>query len=45
MKPIGFVGRGNPEDRVARDLLAAGARTVIVDLRDLKSAVNELRGW
>ena len=45
MKPIGFLGRGNPEDRVARDLLAAGARTVIVDLRDLKSAVNELRGW
>ncbi len=45
MRPIGFVGRSRTEGRLARDLLAAGARTVIADLRALKSAIIDLRGW
>ncbi len=45
MRPIGFVGRSPSEGRLARDLNAAGARNVIADLRALKSAVVELRGW
>jgi len=45
MKPIGFVGRSRAEGRLARDLVAAGARTVIADLRALKGAIIDLRGW
>jgi HAD superfamily hydrolase (TIGR01509 family) len=45
MKPIGFVGRSRTEGRLAHDLLAAGARAVIADLRDLKGAIIDLRGW
>ena len=45
MKPIGFVGRSRTEGRLARDLLAAGARAVIADLRALKGAIIDLRGW
>jgi HAD superfamily hydrolase (TIGR01509 family) len=45
MRPIGFIGRGYTEVRLAGDLLAAGARTVIADLRALKGAIIDLRGW
>jgi HAD superfamily hydrolase (TIGR01509 family) len=45
MRPIGFVGGSRTEGRLARELLAAGARAVIADLRALKSAIVELRGW
>jgi beta-phosphoglucomutase-like phosphatase (HAD superfamily) len=45
MRPIGFVGRSHAEGDLARDLLRAGACAVIADLRALKSAVVELRGW
>jgi HAD superfamily hydrolase (TIGR01509 family) len=45
MQPIGFVGRSTAEGHLARDLIAAGARTVIADLRALKSAIVDLRGW
>lgn len=45
MRPIGFVGSSPSEGRLARDLTAAGARSVIADLRALKSAIVELRGW
>ncbi len=45
MRPIGFVGSSFSEGRLARDLNAAGARSVIADLRALKSAIVELRGW
>jgi HAD superfamily hydrolase (TIGR01509 family) len=45
MKPIGFVGRSRAEGTLARDLTAAGARAVIADLRALKSAIIEVRGW
>jgi len=45
MTAIGFVG-GNPTPgRLANDLLKAGARTVIADMRALKSAVADIRGW
>ncbi len=45
MRPIGFVGSSPSEGRLARDLSAAGARSVIADLRALKSAIVELCGW
>ena len=45
MRPIGFVGSSPSEGRLARDLSAAGARSVIADLRALKSTIVELRGW
>ena len=45
MRPIGFVGRSRTEGRLARDLHAAGARAVIADLRALKGAIIDLRGW
>ncbi len=45
MAPIGFIGGSHGNGQLARELLAAGARTVIADMRDLKGAVIELRGW
>jgi HAD superfamily hydrolase (TIGR01509 family) len=45
MTPIGFVGASPTPGRLATDLLAAGARTVVADLRDLKGAITDLRGW
>jgi HAD superfamily hydrolase (TIGR01509 family) len=45
MQPIGFVGSSPSEGRLARELGAAGARSVIADLRALKSTIVELRGW
>ena len=45
MKPIGFVGASRAEGSQLRDLEAAGARTVIADLRTLQSAIIALRGW
>jgi HAD superfamily hydrolase (TIGR01509 family) len=44
MTPIGYVG--NAQDASAgANLMAAGARTLIVDMRQLKSTVVALRGW
>lgn len=45
MQPIGFVGRSHSEGRLARDLVGAGARAVIADMRGLKSTISDLRGW
>jgi beta-phosphoglucomutase-like phosphatase (HAD superfamily) len=45
MKPIGFVGGSQTPGRLANDLVGAGARAVIADMRVLKSAIIELRGW
>jgi len=45
MTPIGFVGGSHAAGRLAADLLAAGARTVIADMRALKGAITDLRGW
>ena len=45
MTPIGFVGGSHTPGRLAADLRDAGARTVVADMRALKSAIAELRGW
>jgi HAD superfamily hydrolase (TIGR01509 family) len=45
MRPIGFVGLSPTEGHLAHDLRAAGARAVIADLRALKGAIIDLRGW
>jgi len=46
MRPIGFVGRSVEEEgQLAQNLMAAGARAVITDLRALKGAIIDLRGW
>jgi HAD superfamily hydrolase (TIGR01509 family) len=45
MTPIGFVGGSLTPGRLASDLATAGARTVVADLRGLKSAITDLRGW
>jgi HAD superfamily hydrolase (TIGR01509 family) len=45
MRPIGFVGRNPVEGLLAHELRAAGARAVIADMRALKGAINDLRGW
>jgi len=45
MTPIGFVGANHAGGRLARELVNAGARTVIADMRALKSAIIDLRGW
>jgi len=45
MTPIGFVGGSHAAGRLVSDLHAAGARTVIADMRALKSTIADLRGW
>jgi HAD superfamily hydrolase (TIGR01509 family) len=45
MKTIGFVGGSQTPGRLANDLVAAGARAVIADMRALKSTIIDLRGW
>ena len=45
MTAIGFVGSNPTPGQLANDLIAAGARTVIADMRALKSAVADVRGW
>jgi HAD superfamily hydrolase (TIGR01509 family) len=45
MTPIGFVGSSHSPGSLAATLLAAGARTVVADLRRLKSTITDLRGW
>lgn len=45
MMPVGFVGASPTPGRLATGLLAAGALTVVADLRSLKSAITDLRGW
>jgi hypothetical protein len=45
MTPVGFVGSSQTPGRLATELLARGARTVIADMRGLKSAITDLRGW
>lgn len=44
MTPIGFVGSAQDASAGA-NLMAAGARTLIADMRALKSTVVALRGW
>ena len=45
MTPIGFVGGAHASPALAGMLMAAGARTVIADMRMLKSTVVAIRGW
>jgi len=45
MKPIGFVGGSPTPGKLAADLLATGARTIVADMRALKSAIADLQGW
>jgi HAD superfamily hydrolase (TIGR01509 family) len=45
MTPIGFVGASHFRPQLPAQLTAAGARTVIADLRALKGTVVMLRGW
>ena len=44
MTPIGFVG-GAEDAGIGATLMAAGARTLIADMRQLKATVVALRGW
>jgi beta-phosphoglucomutase-like phosphatase (HAD superfamily) len=45
MSVIGFAGGSHAGSRLGDHLRAAGARTVISDMRALKGAVIALRGW
>jgi beta-phosphoglucomutase-like phosphatase (HAD superfamily) len=45
MTPIGFVGGSHAGPDLATRLKASGARAVIGDMRMLKGAVVDLRGW
>lgn len=45
MTAIGFVGGSHAEPSLAAKLVDAGAATVVADMRALKSAVVELRGF
>ncbi len=45
MTPIGFVGGSHAASDLSEQLLAAGAHTIIADMRQLTSTVIALRGW
>ncbi len=45
MTPIGFVGGSDAPGSLAAEISARGARTVVADMRALKSAITDLRGW
>lgn len=45
MTPIGFVGGAHADASTGASLMAAGARTIIADMRSLKSTIVALRGW
>lgn len=45
MTAIGFVGGSHVHSHLPAQLTAAGARTVIADMRALKAAAVALRGW
>ena len=45
MTPLGFVGGNHADAGLSRQLQAAGAQTIIADMRQLKSAVVAARGW
>jgi len=45
MTALGFVGGSHAEAHLGEQLRLAGARTIVADLRHLKSAVVALRGW
>jgi HAD superfamily hydrolase (TIGR01509 family) len=45
MRAIGFVGGSHSGADLGRQLLAAGATTIVADMRQLKSTVVAVRGW
>ena len=45
MTAIGFIGGSHAGAKLGEDLLTAGARTFIADMRQLKSTVVAIRGW
>src|SRR5215471_12798581 len=45
MTAVGFVGGSHAGPQLGEELRSAGARTIVADLRHLKSAVVTLRGW
>jgi beta-phosphoglucomutase-like phosphatase (HAD superfamily) len=45
MTTIGFVGGSHADTHLGNQLISAGARTIVADLRNLKSAVVTLCGW
>ena len=45
MTVIGFVGGSHAGGKLGLHLSAAGARTVISDMRALKGTVIDIRGW
>jgi beta-phosphoglucomutase-like phosphatase (HAD superfamily) len=45
MTAIGFVGGSQAGAGLGAQLAAAGARTIIADMRQLKTTVVALRGW
>jgi HAD superfamily hydrolase (TIGR01509 family) len=45
MTALGFVGGSHAGAHLGEQLRLAGARTIVADLRHLKSAVVALRGW
>jgi len=45
MTPIGFVGGSHSGAGLGQQLLAAGARAIVADMRQLKSTVVSLGGW
>ena len=45
MTPIGFAGGSHASPQLGVNLMTAGARTVITDMRALKSTIIDLRGW
>jgi HAD superfamily hydrolase (TIGR01509 family) len=45
MTVVGFVGGSHAGARLTEQLRAAGARAVISDMRALKGAIIDLRGW
>jgi HAD superfamily hydrolase (TIGR01509 family) len=45
MMPLGFVGGSHATPSLGNELLAAGARAIVADMRQLKEAVIDLRGW
>jgi beta-phosphoglucomutase-like phosphatase (HAD superfamily) len=45
MRAIGFVGGSHASDQLGAQLTQQGARVIINDMRALKGAIVDLRGW
>lgn len=45
MTPVGFVGGQHAGPELAAQLVSAGAKAVIADMRALKGTIVDLRGW